>query len=266
VSGVLACEDLAVGYHGRQVLQGVSFELQAGEIVALLGPNGGGKSTLLKTLSGIVPKLSGTATVMGDDVEALSVREIARRIGFVPQEESWQFEFSVEEVVSMGRLPISNGFFDTAEDHRAAGDAMSRAGCLELRDRPVTELSGGERQRVLIARALAQGTPILFLDEPTSHLDPQHQIEIASLLRGMARDGKSILVAVHDLPVAGAMADRGILICGGSASPARDMDELLESQALEKAYSTEFERLRTESGRLVVVARAPGGGLKSPGI
>jgi len=255
VSALLSCENLSVGYHGRQVLEGVSFELKAGEVVALLGPNGGGKSTLLKTLSGLIPKLGGSVRIMDSEIERLSVKEIARRIGFVPQEEAWQFEFTVEEVVSMGRLPVSNGFFDTTEDHRAAHDAMERAGCLDLRNRPVTELSGGERQRVLIARALAQGTPILFLDEPTSHLDPQHQIEIASMLRKMASDGQAILVAVHDLPIAAAMADRGMLIYSGGASPVRQIGSLLESDELEKAYGAAFERFQTASGRLVVVAQ-----------
>lgn len=256
MSSVLGCSDLSVGHGAKPILSGVTFQVEPGEVVVLLGPNGGGKSTLLRTLAGLLPKLGGKVEIGGDDLGSLSPREIARRIGFVPQEEAWQFGFSVEEVVSMGRLPVSNGYFDTEEDRRAAEDAMKQAGCWKLRARPVTELSGGERQRVLIARALAQHTPILFLDEPTSHLDPQYQVSTASLLRTLAEGGKSLLVAVHDLPIAAAMADRGVLVYGGQVSPIQPIATLLESEELDRAYSTEFERLTTPSGRLVVVPKA----------
>ncbi|HVT12135.1 MAG TPA: ABC transporter ATP-binding protein [Fimbriimonadaceae bacterium] len=255
MSAALACSGLSVGYGAAPVLSGVDLRIEPGEVVALLGPNGGGKSTLLRTLSGLLPILSGKVKVGGDDLQSLSPREIARRIGFVPQDEVWQFGFSVEEVVSMGRLPVSNGFFDTEEDRRAAEDAMRQAGCLDLRARPATELSGGERQRVLIARAIAQETPILFLDEPTSHLDPQYQVGAASLLRNLAAAGKAVLVAVHDLPVAAAMADRGVLVYGGKVTATKPIAALLESAELDQAYSSEFERLTTPSGRLVVVPK-----------
>jgi len=258
VSAVISCDNVAAGYADRPVLSGVTFELRQGEVVALLGPNGGGKSTLLKTLAGLVPKLSGSIKVIDGAIEALTAREIARRIGFVPQDESWQFDFSVEEVVAMGRLAKSNGFFETQEDREAALEAMGQAGCLDLRSRPITELSGGERQRVLIARALAQETPILFLDEPTAHLDPQYQVEITSLVRRAADRGKSVLVALHDLPIAGVMADRATLIHSGGASPALDIDQLLQSDEIEKAYATGFERVRTSNGRLVVIASTRG--------
>jgi iron complex transport system ATP-binding protein len=252
---VLQASGVAVGYQGKPVVSGVSFALEAGEVLALLGPNGGGKSTLLRTLAGLIPKLAGSIRIEGDEIESLSPRDIAKRIGFVPQEEIWQFAFSVSEVVSMGRLPISTGFFDTKEDREAADVAMRRAECFELKDRPVTELSGGERQRVLIARALAQNAPIIFLDEPTAHLDPQYQVGTAALLRDLAGSGRAILVAVHDLPIAGAMADRGMLIYGGGHSEAMDIKKLLESEELERAYGARFERLITEEGRLVVAPR-----------
>ncbi|HWA83239.1 MAG TPA: ABC transporter ATP-binding protein [Fimbriimonadaceae bacterium] len=251
----LTCSGLGVGYGGTPVVSGVDLRIEPGEVVALLGPNGGGKSTLLRTLCGLLPKIAGRIELGGDDLDSLAPREVAQRIGFVPQEEVWQFGFSVEEIVSMGRLPVSNGFFDTEEDHRAAEEAMRLAGCLELRARPATELSGGERQRVLIARAIAQETPILFLDEPTSHLDPQYQVSAASLVRELAAAGKAILVAVHDLPIAAAMADRGVLVYGGKVSPMQPIGTLLESAELDRAYSSEFERLTTPSGRLVVVPK-----------
>jgi iron complex transport system ATP-binding protein len=254
----LKCEGLSVGYGKKRVLEGVTFELNPGEIVALLGPNGGGKTTLLKTLAGLSPMMGGTIAVQGKDLKQMTATELARQIGFVPQDEAWQFEFSVEEVVSMGRLPISNGFFDTDEDRQAATEAMKQAGCLDLRDKAGTELSGGERQRVLIARALAQETPILFLDEPTSHLDPQFQVGVTALLRSLAKTGKSLLVAVHDLTIAGILADRGVLVYKGTASPAKEIRALLESQEIDQAYGTEFERVVAANGRLVTIPRERG--------
>ncbi|MFI5385702.1 MAG: ABC transporter ATP-binding protein [Fimbriimonadales bacterium] len=251
---MLSCEGLSVGYGGKPVLSGIGFDLRPGEVVAMLGPNGGGKTTLLKTLASLIPRIGGSVFFGVDELGSLSAREIARRVGFVPQEEAWRFEFSVQEVVAMGRLPVSNGFFDTDEDREAATEAMKQARCYELRDRPITELSGGERQRVLIARALCQNTPVVFLDEPTAHLDPQHQVATVSLLREMARAGKSLLVAVHDLPIAAAVADRGMLVSSGKASPVRPIEEILASPDLDGAYNTVFERLRSSEGRLVVVA------------
>lgn len=250
---VLECNCLAAGYDEHLVLNDVTFDLHGGEVVALLGPNGGGKSTLLKTITGIIPKICGGILLMGDDIDTLRVREIARRIAFVPQEEAWQFDFSVTDVVAMGRLPLSNGFFESAEDCKAADEAMQEAGCFDLRERSVTELSGGERQRVLIARALAQETPIIFLDEPTSHLDPRYQVTTSALVRRLAKSGKCILLAIHDLPAAASMADKGMLVYDGQTSDLMEMRDLLESDELDEAYETGFERIVTADGRLVVV-------------
>jgi iron complex transport system ATP-binding protein len=234
-------------------LKEVDLSVEPGEVLALLGPNGGGKSTLLRTLSGLIPKLEGSITVGEQDLDSLSTREIAKRIGFVPQEEAWSFGFTVAEAVSMGRLPVSNGFFDSTEDREIAERSMQEAGCYDLRDRPITELSGGERQRVLLARALAQETPVLFLDEPTSHLDPQYQVTTAALVRRLAQKGKAIVVAIHDLAVAAAMADRGCLVYGGSAGEGQEMKKLLASEELDQAYRTQFERILLADGRLITV-------------
>lgn len=255
MSPALTCTDVSAGYDGRAVLAEVTFELNPGEVVALLGPNGGGKSTLLRTLSGLIPMLAGEIRIGGDDLAGLTIRDIARRIAFVPQEEAWQFEFTAADVVAMGRIPISNGFFDTAEDREASAEAMKQAGCYPLRDRPITELSGGERQRVLIARALAQEGPILFLDEPTSHLDPQFQVEAGLLIRELAGAGKALLVAIHDLSAAAAISDRAMLIYGGRASAPTPTEALLQGEELERAYGAEFERISSPDGLVVVPRR-----------
>jgi iron complex transport system ATP-binding protein len=249
----ISCSDLGVGYGGNHILSAVSLDIQPGEVLALLGPNGGGKTTLLRTLAGLIPKLSGTVTVAGRDLATLSTREVAQRIGFVPQEEAWSFGFTVAEAVSMGRLPISNGFFDTDEDRERAKHSMEEAGCYELRDRPITELSGGERQRVLLARAIAQETPVLFLDEPTSHLDPQYQVSIATLISRLAKSGKAIVVAIHDLTVAAAIADWAVLVFEGRVTEGQGIDEVLASSELERAYATQFERVALADGRVLTV-------------
>lgn len=252
----LACSGLRVGYGSRVVLNDVSLAVEAGETLSLLGPNGGGKSSLLKTLGGLIPKLGGEAEVLGDSLSGLSVREIARRIAFVPQEETWLFDFTVEDVVAMGRMPVSNGIRDTEEDREAARTALARVGATHLAGAAMTQISGGERQRVLIARALAQGGPIVFLDEPTAHLDPRFQAEMATLIRDL---GKTVLVAVHDLTFAGALGGMASLIAHGQATPPAPIEDVLTSEALSEAYDASFERLRTESGRLVVTPRLTGG-------
>ena len=252
----LTCSGLRCGYHGRAVLDSVDLELRAGEAVALIGPNGSGKSTLMKTLSGALPPISGTVLVQGDSVFGLDATEIARRIAVVPQEETHSFPFTVEEVVRMGRLARSPGFFDTQEDVVAAESAMAAADCVDLRGRPITELSGGERQRALVARALAQQAPILLLDEPTSHLDVSHQLQMAELVRRLATSAHTIVAALHDLQLAALMADRGILLNNGKVVLEGPIEAVLMDRALDDTYGVEFERARDAQGRLRVLALA----------
>lgn len=233
---------LAGGYQSRPVLSDVSFDLLPGALVALLGPNGSGKSTLLKTLAKTLPILSGEVFVEGESLAAIGYRDLARRLAFVPQQESHVFAFTVQEVVLMGRLPHSDRLRETAEDLDAAREAMMAADCLHLAHRPVTELSGGEGQRVLIARALAQETRLLLLDEPTSHLDVAHQVTVGRLLRDLAASGYAVLVAVHDLNWASTFADRGLLLHQGRVTLDASMDAILAHGALERAYGVKFNR------------------------
>lgn len=245
--------ELSCGYPGRLVLERVSFRLAPGSITALLGPNGSGKSTLLRTLSKTLPKLGGDVLVQGESIGRLGFRELARQVAFVPQEEEFVYGFSVAQVVTMGRLPRSGGFFDTAEDHEAAESAMAAADCLHLASRPMTEISGGEKQRVLIARALAQGARILLMDEPTSHLDVGHQVSIAALLRGLAADGYAILAAVHDLNLAGAFAEDGILLSERGIGMHGPILDVLGSKLIEQVYSVGFRRLTPEDGQIFLI-------------
>jgi iron complex transport system ATP-binding protein len=232
----------------------VNLDLTPGSITALLGPNGSGKSTLLKTLSKTLAPLKGTVTVSGKSVLKLSYRDLARKIAFVPQEEYVPFRFLVRDVVLMGRMPHTDALLDSSDDLNAADEALSMAGCEDLADRAITELSGGEKQRVLVARALAQQAPILLLDEPTSHMDIGHQVAIVRLLRKLAREGYTILAAVHDLNLAALLAENAALLHGGAVTLQGTCEEVLDSPLLDKVYGVRFRRLRDDDGALHLFA------------
>lgn len=238
----LACRDLDCGYHGRRVLSGLNFTLEAGTVTALLGPNGSGKSTLLKTLVRTIKPLAGEVLVEGKPLSALSDAELARCVAFVPQEEDHRFPFTAREVVVMGRLARSRSLFDTPEDRFLADEALRHTDCLALADRPVTELSGGERQRVLIARALAQGTRIVLFDEPTSHLDVSHVVDLVRLIRALAIEEFTVLAAVHDLNIASAIADRALLLANGRLVLDGTPERVLGDPVLDEVYRVPFAR------------------------
>lgn len=244
---------LVCGYGDRAVLNGIELSIAQGERVALLGPNGSGKSTLIRAISGILKPQRGEVLLQGEPISRFSAREIAQRVAVAPQEETARFEFTVRDVVTMGRLARSNGLFDTPEDREAASAAMDRADCRYLEDRRVTDLSGGERQRVLIARALAQATPLVLLDEPTSHLDPAHQLGVAESVQTLSRDGIATVAAIHDLNLASRIATRAILLENGKVGMDDAVEAALNSPILDRVYGVRFERIRTPEGRLIVL-------------
>lgn len=245
---VLQARGLACGFGAKRVLDNLDLQIRPGERVVLLGPNGSGKSTLLATLSGLRKPLAGEVFLGDRPLAGMRANEVAQRVGVVPQEEPTRFDFNVREIVTMGRLARSNGLVDTPEDRRIANEAMREADCLDLADRPVTELSGGERQRVLIARALAQETPLLLLDEPTSHLDPSHQIAVAEIVGKLATRGIATIAAVHDLNLAGRLADRAILLENGGVAIDDAVEKVLVSPILDRVYGVAFVRYYLEEG------------------
>lgn len=240
---LIETQGLICGYAGKVVLDGIDLKVEPGETVVLLGPNGSGKSTLLRTLSGLTKPISGEVILNGNSLAKLGVAEISRRVAVVPQEEMPRFAFTVREIVTMGRLARSNGILDTPEDREIATKAMEMADCLTLQDRPVTELSGGERQRVLIARALAQETPLLLLDEPTSHLDPGHQLATIEIVKSLSKKGIATVAAVHDLNLAGSLAERAILLKDGKIGMDAPVEEVLNSPILDRVYQVNFDRI-----------------------
>ena len=225
---VAVLRGVTAGYRDRLVLRGVDLVIAAGERVALLGPNGAGKSTILRVLAGILPARSGEVLLGGDPVARLSRGQVARRLAAVPGGASLPFAARVEEVGGLGRLPYEDPFRGPrAEDRAAVAAALERVGITALRDRDARELSLGERQLVLLALAVAQGAPLLVLDEPTVHLDLRHQVAVMELLAELnSRDGTTVLAVLHDLALARHFFPRLVLVDGGRVvadGPPRDV-------------------------------------------
>ena len=205
---------LAIGYPGKHsvkiVAEGISESIQSGELTCLIGENGAGKSTLLRTLSGFLPALSGEISIMGKPLRAYREKELATVIGVVLTEKTNLQNMTVAELVGMGRSPYT-GFWGqlSADDRQKVDEALSLVGIAWLRERMVQTLSDGERQKVMIAKALAQETPIIVLDEPTAFLDYPSKVEILHLLHRLSQEmGKTIFLSTHDLELALRVADR----------------------------------------------------------
>jgi iron complex transport system ATP-binding protein len=238
VSGVLKIEGLSVSYALRRVLQSVSLDVQSGQVLALIGPNGAGKSTLVRSISGVIPVQSGKVSVAGADILSLPAMQRARFLAVVPQAVSLPPAFTVWETVLLGRTPYLNFLGQISEkDEKIARLALERVDALELAERRVGELSGGEQQRVLLARALAQSTPILLLDEPTVHLDLQHQVSLMDTVCSLAHtDHLAVLVALHDLNLAARYADRVALLVAGEVKALGNPRQVLTPELISAAY------------------------------
>ncbi len=235
---MLKVENLTVSYGPRLVLHKVSLEVNSGEVMALIGPNGAGKSTLVRAVSGVIPLLGGKIRTNGDDLAALPPMQRARYLAVVPQAVSLPPAFTVWETVLMGRTPYLNFLGQaSASDEERVQHALERVAALDLAERRVGELSGGEQQRVLLARALAQSTPILLLDEPTAHLDLQYQVNLMEMVRQLAHcDGLAVLIALHDLNLAARYADRVVLLVAGEIKAAGTPRQVLTPELISAAY------------------------------
>jgi iron complex transport system ATP-binding protein len=233
-------DDLTVSFGDVPVVAGVDLQVDRGELVGLVGPNGAGKTTVIRAIKGTLTPDSGTVRLAGDPAATLSAREAGRRVASVPQETGLAFDFRVRHVVEMGRTPHL-GRFDGhgADDDRAVREAMAAAGVARFADRSVTEVSGGERQRVLLARALAQGTPALLLDEPTASLDANHAVRTLELVRDLVDDGRGALAAIHDLDMAARYCDRIVVLANGGVHAAGPPGEVLTADALRAAFDAE---------------------------
>ena len=235
---MLKIQNLSVDYGPRRILHEVSFEVQSGEVLALIGPNGVGKSTLIRAVSGVILIASGHVRTNGDDFASLSSLQRARYVATVPQAVSLPPAYTVWETVLFGRTPYL-GFLGqpSKTDEEIARQALARVSALPFADRRVGELSGGEQQRVLLARALCQSTPILLLDEPTAHLDLQYQVSLLEIVHELAhKDNLAVLIALHDLNLAAHYADRIALMVAGQIKAEGGPDQVLRQELIEAAY------------------------------
>jgi ABC-type cobalamin/Fe3+-siderophores transport system ATPase subunit len=235
---MLKIESLSVSYGQRQVLHNVSLNVLSGEVLALIGPNGAGKSTLVRAASGVIPVQGGKVGVDGEDLLSLPTMKRARHLAVVPQAVSLPPAFTVWETVLLGRTPYLNFLGQVSTiDEEIAHLALQKVDASDLIDRRVGELSGGEQQRVLLARALAQSTPILLLDEPTVHLDLNHQVGLMETVRTLAHaDNLAVLIALHDLNLAARYADRVALLAAGEVKATGTAWQVLTPELISMTY------------------------------
>ncbi len=235
---MLDIRNISFGYGSANVLSEVTFRADRGECIGIIGPNGAGKSTLLKTLSKILKPTSGKVILCGKDLERYAAKELARNVAVVPQDTNIGYDFTCQEVVLMGRNPHLRRFeLEGKKDLDVTQESMVLTRTWHLRERPFSEISGGERQRVIIARALAQEPSVLLLDEPVSHLDINHQIEILDLV-GRLKNGRGLVVIIilHDLNLAARYCDRLILLAGNGIMAAGGPEEVLTRDNIGRAF------------------------------
>jgi iron complex transport system ATP-binding protein len=246
---MLRATQLAVGYPGHAVGSGFELRLQPGQVLALLGPNGGGKTTLLKTLLGLLRPLGGQVELDGQPLHTLSAAARARRLAYVPQSHVGAFAFSVADLVLMGRTAHGSLFAaPSVHDRAVAQAAIERLGIAHLAARPATMISGGERQLALIARALAQEAQLMVLDEPTAALDFGNQGKVMREIRRLADEGLGVLFTTHDPNHATRFADQALLIRRGVTLASGAVTEVVTQAMLERLYDAPVEAIGASAG------------------
>lgn len=260
MNALLEATALRFGHPGRTVGADLSLALHAGQVVALLGPNGGGKTTLLKTLLGLLPAQGGALRLDGRTLGEWSLPERARRVGYVPQGQASTFGYSARQMVLMGRTAhLGLLARPGARDHAVADDALRRLGIAHLADRSVHRMSGGERQLVLIARALAQQPRAVLLDEPTASLDFGNQGMVMRAIRALADEGLGVLFTTHDPNQALRCADAALLLREGRVLAAGPVDDVVTAENLRALYGAPVDESGGQGGVPVFLpAFAPG--------
>lgn len=247
---------LTVGYDDVNILDGVDFRVPDGEVTILVGPNGSGKSTLLKTLARILSPRSGQVILDGEDIHRSKTREVAKKLGLLPQGPIAPEGLTVRELVGQGRFPHQSLLRQwSSEDERAVNAAMETARVLEFADRPVDGLSGGQRQRCWIAMVLAQETELILLDEPTTFLDLKVQVDLMDMLVRLAHDtGRTLVVVLHELNLAAAYADRLVMLRDGRIEQAGTPEAIFNSANLKAVFDLNAHVIRDpHSQRLLCV-------------
>lgn len=240
---IIEVHDLSAGYDDGFVIHDVSLAIGPGEFVAVLGRNGSGKSTLIKAVQNLLGNVRGGVAFDGEDVFRMSPRRLAAKIAYVPQLAEPVFQYTVEEIVLMGRF-ARQGRLEraSAADAAAVGEAMRLTEVGSLRTKRLSQLSGGERQRVFIARALAQDTPLLLLDEPSLHLDISYQVEVYGILKGLQKEkGKTVVVAEHNISLAAAYADRLVFLKDGAVAAEGAPKETVTAENIRRIFGAEVD-------------------------
>jgi iron complex transport system ATP-binding protein len=246
---MLRAERLAFGFPGRTIGSGIDFALGAGEVLCLLGPNGGGKTTLMRTLLGLLPPHSGAVFLEKSSIQEVPRNLVARSLGYVPQAHAGAFAYSVREMVLMGRTAHMSLFAaPSARDREAADKAIDTLGIAHLAARPFTEISGGERQLALVARALAQEPKILVMDEPTSSLDFGNQVRVLGHVRRLAAQGIAVLMSSHQPDHALQCADRALLLGEGKALALGSPREVITPETLRQLYGVNVRIVENADG------------------
>ncbi|MCL4513813.1 MAG: ABC transporter ATP-binding protein [Candidatus Eremiobacteraeota bacterium] len=236
-NSVIQAKNLNHHYDEIQALSQISCEIKENEMVGVIGPNGSGKSTFLKILAGILNPSSGEVFLKGENLKNYDKREKAKLISFIPQSFSYDFSFSVLEFIKMGRAPYLPFLGNlSAEDWQAVNSALHKSDCLELNSRKMTQLSGGEKQRVLLAQGFAQEPDLFILDEPVSHLDIGHQIQILTVLKKQIFENKTVVCSFHDLNLASLFSDRILLFSCGKLTASGAPEKVLTSEILQEIY------------------------------
>ncbi|WP_137170512.1 Fe(3+) dicitrate ABC transporter ATP-binding protein FecE [Marinomonas sp. FW-1] len=234
----LSTHNLSVGYHDKAIVKQVDLNIPAGKIIALLGPNGCGKSTLLKAMARILSPMDGQVHWQGQNLHNIASKKLAQQLALLPQTQPIPEGIKVKDLVAYGRSPYT-GFWGriNKEDHEIIAQVMQETGITELAEQLVSELSGGQRQRVWLAMTLAQDTPYLLLDEPTTYMDLSHQVELMHLLRKLNLQGKTIIMVLHDINQAARYCDHLIVMKQGKIITQGAPDSVLTQQLLKEVFS-----------------------------
>ena len=250
---IIELKNLSIGYGNKSVLQDVNAKINKGEIVGIIGCNGAGKSTLLKTIRGLLPKQSGEILYFGRKLESFSEKELAREVAYLQQNVEVGFGYTGKDIVLAGRYPYMKWWKgESISDEELALKCMEYTGTKELAERPVNEVSGGQKQRILLAKVLAQQTPILFLDEPTTGLDMVYQEEIFRFSQALAEMGKTILMVVHELNLAAKYCSRIILLGEGTVIADGRPANVFTEKILSKAYNAPVRVIRSHNTNEII--------------